>query len=128
MIRKQFNNHTVFVKASFGYVIVIVKHGSILNKGTVEKILESLRPYYDEGFYSFFVVISPAVKIKLKTVENLTLGFDHSKIQKIAFVDYGLYFFDRLLINSLIKLFYLKGSVMLKIFRNKKQAVKWLKI
>ena len=128
MIRKKFNNHTIFVKASFGYVIVIVKKASVLNKESIKKILESLRPYYNAGFYSFFVVISSSVKIELKSIEKLTLGFNHSKIQKIAFVDYGLYFFDRFLINCLIKLFYIKGSVKLKIFRNKKQAVKWLKI
>ncbi len=128
MLRKRFNNHTVFLKASFGYCIAVIKEKSFIDKDKAHEIIHTLKPYYKEGYYRFFVVINKTVKFNLTTVEDLTIGFNHKKIQKIAFVDYSLGAFDRCLINTLVKIFYLKGSVEIKLFKNKKNAVKWLKI
>ena len=77
--------------------------------------------------YKRQVVINPEVKLNIETVEDLTIGYDHSQIEKIAFLDYSLNFLDRILINLLIKVFYLKGSMKIKLFKTKKKAVRWLK-
>ena len=127
MLEAEFNNNKVYLKASAGYCIVIIKTTYLIDSKALNSIITSLLPFYEAGFTRFLVVINPEVKIDIKTVEDLTINSDHSKIEKISFLDYRLNFFDRIFINLLIKILYLKGSIKIKLFKTKKNAVKWLK-
>jgi len=127
MFEAEFNNHKVYLKASAGFCIVVIKTTYLINNKALDSIITSLMPFYEAGFTRFFVVINPEVKLNIETVEDLTISYDHSQIEKIAFLDYSLNFLDRILINLLIKVFYLKGSMKIKLFKTKKKAVRWLK-
>ena len=122
-----FDNHSVFIKPSFGYCIIRIKKNSFLDRETVASIISINETFIELGFYRFMVDIKKGVSSNTKAVDHLNINGNQSKLERIAFVDENINNIQIFLLNLLIKCLYLKGKVQIKLFKTKKQAGKWLK-
>jgi len=122
-----FDNHSVFIKPSFGYCIIRIKKNSFLDHETVVSIISINETFIELGFYRFMVDIKKGVSSNTKAVDHLNINGNQSKLERIAFVDENINNIQIFLLNLLIKCLYLKGKVQIKLFKTKKQAGKWLK-
>ena len=122
-----FDNHSVFIKPSFGYCIIRIKKNSFLDHETVTSIISINETFIELGFYRFMVDIKKGVSSNTKAVDHLNINGNQSKLERIAFVDENINNIQIFLLNLLIKCLYLKGKVQIKLFKTKKQAGKWLK-
>jgi hypothetical protein len=123
----QFKNHTIFVKPSYGYCILIIKKKSFIDPETMESIILTNRHFIKKGFYRFMVEVNIGIKSSVEAVDFLNLNGNQKHLEKIAFVDYKLTGFNRFLINTFAKILYLNGSVKIKTFKTKRKAGLWLK-
>lgn len=126
-MKKRFNNHTIFLKASFGYFILVVKKDSFVDVETAESIIASSSFYIKEGFSRISIHIDKTVRSSFDAVDHVLMKYDHNKIERVAIFDESLGPFQRLIINSFVKLLYLKGQIEIKTFKTRKEAGKWLK-
>jgi len=122
-----FDNHSVFIKPSFGYCIIRIKKNSFLDRETVASIISINETFIELGFFRFMVDIQKGVTSNTKAIDHLSINGNQSKLERIAFVDANINNIQISLLNLLIKCLYLKGKVEIKLFKTKKQAGKWLK-
>ena len=122
-----FDNHSVFIKPSFGYCIIRIKKNSLLDRETVASIISINETFIELGFFRFMVDIQKGVTSNTKAIDHLSINGNQSKLERIAFVDANINNIQISLLNLLIKCLYLKGKVEIKLFKTKKQAGKWLK-
>jgi len=125
MIR--FENHTIHIKPSYGYCILIINKRAFIDPETMESIILTNKHFIDKGFYRFMVEVNLGVKSSVEAVDVLNLKGNSRKLEKLAIVDHELTTFNRFLINSFAKILYLNGSVQLRTFKTKRKAAIWLK-
>ena len=82
-----FDNHSVFIKPSFGYCIIRIKKNSLLDRETVASIISINETFIELGFYRFMVDIKKGVSSNTKAVDHLNINGNQSKLERIAFVD-----------------------------------------
>lgn len=126
-MKTRFNNHTIFLKASFGYFILVIKKDSFVDLETAEAIVSSCGFYVQQGFSRVSIHIDKTVRSSFEALDHIILKYGSGKLEKVAIFDESLSSFHIFLINSLVKLLYLKGQIQIKTFKTRKQAGKWLK-
>ena len=123
----KFKNHTIHIKPSFGYCILIIKKRAEIDPETMASIILTNKHFIKKGFYRFMIEVNLGVKSSLDAVDYLNLNGNHDKLEKLAIIDHSLNSFNRFSINILSKVLYLKGKVRIRIFKTKRKAAKWLK-